>query len=107
MGHGNSKAGMESSSDESARGDGSSRADRIKKKLHLSRSHFRRHHRHAGATVSSAHNLTKLLKEEDFAGIALLRLITVFSVFKFLFSSFYTIYQLILVLIMIITGVYF
>ncbi|XP_071935784.1 phosphatidylserine decarboxylase proenzyme 2-like isoform X2 [Coffea arabica] len=82
MGHGNSKAGMESSSDESARGDGSSRADRIKKKLHLSRSHFRRHHRHAGATVSSAHNLTKLLKEEDFAGIALLRLITAEMQFK-------------------------
>ncbi|KAL3515571.1 hypothetical protein ACH5RR_022473 [Cinchona calisaya] len=81
MGHGNSKSS--SSSDESSGGGvgGSkspSKAEKIKKKLHLHRHHFRRHSRH-GATAADD---PKKLREEDFAGIALLRLITAEMKFK-------------------------
>ncbi|CAI9103963.1 OLC1v1002562C1 [Oldenlandia corymbosa var. corymbosa] len=82
MGHGNSKSSSESSDDSppAASGDVSkssnpSRTQKLKDKLHLHRPHFRRHGRRS-------HNLSKLLKEENFAGIALLRIITAEMKFK-------------------------
>ncbi|XP_057803943.1 phosphatidylserine decarboxylase proenzyme 2-like isoform X2 [Salvia miltiorrhiza] len=70
MGHGTSKdEPQEDSSDSSA--STTSRIQRLRQRLHRHRLHFRRLHRGSG----SGSQLSKLLKEEDFAGIALLRLI--------------------------------
>lgn len=89
MGHGNSRAGSGSSSDDSADASKSpsTRAERIKKRLHLHRPHFHRRRHRATDSPSGSHtrNLRKLLKEEDFAGIALLRLITVSILYLYYF----------------------
>ncbi|KAG8368712.1 hypothetical protein BUALT_Bualt15G0074300 [Buddleja alternifolia] len=70
MGHGTSKSeNMDESTDNS--GSTTSRIQRLRQRLHLHRPHFRRHRRGS----SSDSNIRKLLKDEDFAGIALLRLI--------------------------------
>ncbi|KAI5661451.1 hypothetical protein M9H77_20774 [Catharanthus roseus] len=64
MGHRSSKEKMESS-DDSSHGAKSSRVERLKQRLHL--------HRHKNRQGSGSP--PKLLKEEDFAGIALIRII--------------------------------
>lgn len=71
MGHGNSKTASDSS-DESSDGAKPSRRERIKRKFHL-----HRHHKRHGSAAAS-----KLLKEEDFAGIALVRIISAEMKFK-------------------------
>ncbi|XP_051146505.1 phosphatidylserine decarboxylase proenzyme 3-like isoform X2 [Andrographis paniculata] len=71
MGHGSSTHG---SPEESADASGSAPASRIRRlrdRLHLHRPHFRRYRR--GSKLDP--RVAKLLKEEDFAGIALLRLV--------------------------------
>ncbi|XP_047978222.1 phosphatidylserine decarboxylase proenzyme 2-like [Salvia hispanica] len=70
MGHGSSR---DEAQDDSADSSGSttSRVQRLRQRLNRHRPHFRRLHRASG----SASQLKKLLKEEDFAGIALLCLI--------------------------------
>ncbi|GER55501.1 phosphatidylserine decarboxylase [Striga asiatica] len=74
MGHRSSK---QENPDEST--DGSpSRIHKLRQRLHRYRPHFRRHSR----GVSADPRLSKLLKEEDFAGIALLRLIGADMKFK-------------------------
>ncbi|KAL8061046.1 hypothetical protein ABFX02_02G063200 [Erythranthe guttata] len=77
MGHGKSKP---ESPDESTDSSGStnSRVRKLRQRLHLHRPHFRRHRRGS----SSDPRLAKLLKEEDFAGIALLRLVCAEMKFK-------------------------
>ncbi|KAL6515281.1 phosphatidylserine decarboxylase [Orobanche hederae] len=61
-----------------ASGSTMSRIQKLRQHLHLHRAHFRRHRRGA----SSDPRLSKLLKDEDFAGIALLRLIGAEMKFK-------------------------
>ncbi|XP_031132267.1 phosphatidylserine decarboxylase proenzyme 3-like [Ipomoea triloba] len=81
MGHGNSKSGSPSSDESSHNGSRSahsSRAGKFGQRLQLQRSHFRRH----GSGSGSGSNQSKLLKEEDFAGIASLRLISAEMKFK-------------------------
>ncbi|KAG6406800.1 hypothetical protein SASPL_134411 [Salvia splendens] len=70
MGHGSSK---DETQDDSADASGSttSRIQRLRQRLHRHRPHFRRLHRGSGP----GSQLKKLLKEEDFAGIALLCII--------------------------------
>ncbi|GFP98662.1 phosphatidylserine decarboxylase proenzyme 2 [Phtheirospermum japonicum] len=77
MGHRSSK---QKSADEStdASGSTSSRIQELRQRLHLHRPHFRSHRR----GPKSDPRLSKLLKEEDFAGIALLRLIGAEMKFK-------------------------
>ncbi|XP_042006733.1 phosphatidylserine decarboxylase proenzyme 2-like [Salvia splendens] len=70
MGHGSSKdEAQEDSAD--ASGSTTSRVQRLRQRLNRHRPHFRRLHRGSG----SGSQLKKLLKEEDFTGIALLCLI--------------------------------
>lgn len=73
MGHGSSR---QETLDESTDSSGSttSRVQKLRQRLHLHRPHFRRHR---GGSSSNS-RLGKLLKDEDFAGIALLRLIGVY-----------------------------
>ncbi|KAL6517665.1 phosphatidylserine decarboxylase [Orobanche minor] len=61
-----------------ASGSTTSRIQKLRQHLHLHRAHFRRHRRGA----NSDPRLSKLLKDEDFAGIALLRLIGAEMKFK-------------------------
>ncbi|KAL3638116.1 phosphatidylserine decarboxylase [Castilleja foliolosa] len=61
-----------------ASGSTASRIQKLLQRLHRHRPHFRRHHRGS----KSDPRLSKLLKEEDFAGIALLRLIGAEMKFK-------------------------
>ncbi|KAK4401911.1 Phosphatidylserine decarboxylase proenzyme 2 [Sesamum angolense] len=70
MGH---EASKHESPDELADTSGSttSRIARLRQRLHRHRPHFRRHRRDS----SSGSTMRKLLKEEDFAGIAFLRII--------------------------------
>ncbi|KAK6135369.1 hypothetical protein DH2020_030880 [Rehmannia glutinosa] len=77
MGHGTSK---QENSDESmdASGSTSSRIQKLRQRLHLHRPRFRRYRR----SSKSEPRLSKLLKEEDFAGIALLRVIGAEMKFK-------------------------
>ncbi|KAI3445696.1 hypothetical protein Pfo_002361 [Paulownia fortunei] len=77
MGNGTSK---DESPDESTDASGSttSRIQKLRQRLHLHRPHFRRY----GRGSNSESRLGKLLKEEDFAGIALLRLIGAEMKFK-------------------------
>ncbi|KAL1534305.1 phosphatidylserine decarboxylase [Salvia divinorum] len=70
MGHGSSRDEAQEDSADSS-GSTTSRIQRLRQRLNRHRSHFRRLHRGSG----SGSQLNKLLKEEDFAGIALLRLI--------------------------------
>lgn len=74
MGHRSSKEKMESS-DDSSHGAKSSRVERLKQRLHL--------HRHKNRQGSGSP--PKLLKEEDFAGIALIRIINVQFLYYFYF----------------------
>ncbi|CAA0807311.1 Phosphatidylserine decarboxylase proenzyme 2 [Striga hermonthica] len=74
MGHRSSK---QEKPDESTAGS-ASRIHKLRQRLHRHRPHFRRHRRGASADP----RLSKLLKEEDFAGIALLRLIGAEMKFK-------------------------
>lgn len=78
MGHANSKPSSDSSEDDTDASNPAkpSHAQKLKQKLHLHRPHFRRRTRHRGCPSP---NLSNLLREGDFAGIALLRIITVFS----------------------------
>ncbi|KAL8536111.1 hypothetical protein ACS0TY_011658 [Phlomoides rotata] len=73
MGH---KISKDENYDESTDSNGStsSRINKLRQRLHLHRPHFRRHRRDS--------NSGKLLKEENFAGIALLRLIGADMKFK-------------------------
>ncbi|KAL6545780.1 phosphatidylserine decarboxylase [Orobanche gracilis] len=61
-----------------ASGSTTSRIQKLRQHLHLCRAHFHRHRRGA----NSDPRLSKLLKDEDFAGIALLRLIGAEMKFK-------------------------
>lgn len=74
MGHGNSKSASDSS-DDSSNGE-KSRRERLKEKLHL--------HRHRQGSGSAS----KLLRQEDFAGIALIRIISVLFLYPFFVASF-------------------
>ncbi|KAH6823370.1 phosphatidylserine decarboxylase 2 [Perilla frutescens var. hirtella] len=77
MGHGSSKdETRDESTDSSA--SATSRIHRLRQRLHLHRSHFRRRN----LASDSGSNLSKILNEEDFAGIALLRLIAAEMKFK-------------------------
>ncbi|VFQ81815.1 unnamed protein product [Cuscuta campestris] len=78
MGHGNSKPGSDDSSSNSATR--SSRAAKFRQRLHLHRHHFR--HSRKGSSSDSGSHLSKLLKEDDFAGIACLRLVNAEMKFK-------------------------
>ncbi|VFQ76346.1 unnamed protein product [Cuscuta campestris] len=78
MGHGNSKPGSDDSSSNSAAR--SSRAAKFRQRLHLHRHHFR--HSRKGSSSDSGSHLSKLLKEDDFAGIACLRLVNAEMKFK-------------------------
>ncbi|XP_019232956.1 PREDICTED: phosphatidylserine decarboxylase proenzyme 2-like isoform X3 [Nicotiana attenuata] len=79
MGHVSSKS--DSSSGDSADGGSKpSRMRRLGRRLHLHSHHFRRRSR-AHTTGSHSHT-TKILKEEDFAGIALIRIISAEMKFK-------------------------
>lgn len=75
MGHGNSKSASDSSAD-SSNGEKSSRRERLKEKLRL--------HRHRQGSGSAS----KLLRQEDFAGIALTRIISVLFLYPFFVASF-------------------
>ncbi|KAG6409174.1 hypothetical protein SASPL_132208 [Salvia splendens] len=81
MGHGSSKdEAQEDSAD--ASGSTTSRVQRLRQRLNRHRPHFRRLHRGSG----SGSQLKKLLKEEDFTGIALLCLIGVCHALPRLFN---------------------
>ncbi|KAM7478937.1 hypothetical protein LguiA_027150 [Lonicera macranthoides] len=74
MGHGSSKSSSDSSDESST--ESSSRMSRLKRRLHRHR-HHQHHHRHRKSGKSQSHS--KLLHAEDFAGIALIKLITLTS----------------------------
>ncbi|KAM7482251.1 hypothetical protein LguiB_006834 [Lonicera macranthoides] len=71
MGHGSSKSSSDSSDESST--ESSSRMSRLKRRLHRHR-HHQHHHRHRKSGKSQSHS--KLLHAEDFAGIALIKLIS-------------------------------
>ncbi|PIN09573.1 Phosphatidylserine decarboxylase [Handroanthus impetiginosus] len=75
MGHGNSKQEIPDESTDSS-GSTTSRVQKLRQRLHLHRPHFRLHGR------GSDSGLGKILKEEDFAGIAFFRLIGAEMKFK-------------------------
>ncbi|KAK4476877.1 hypothetical protein RD792_016041 [Penstemon davidsonii] len=76
MGHGNSKHDGANVESTGSSGSTSSRVQKLRQRLHLHRPHFRRR------DSDSNSRLRKLLKEEDFAGIAILRLIGADMKFK-------------------------
>ncbi|XP_059653363.1 phosphatidylserine decarboxylase proenzyme 2-like [Cornus florida] len=82
MGNGSSRPGVAESDDSSHDASKSppSRLSRLKDRLHI---HFHHHHRHSGSGSGSGSNSSsKPLKEEDFAGIALIKLIKAEMEFK-------------------------
>ncbi|KAL3814442.1 hypothetical protein ACJIZ3_015710 [Penstemon smallii] len=79
MGHGNSKHDGANVDSTDSSGSTSSRVQKLRQRLHLHRPHFRRR---KDSDSDSNSRLRKLLKEEDFAGIALLRLIGADMKFK-------------------------
>ncbi|CAH9082028.1 unnamed protein product [Cuscuta europaea] len=78
MGHASSKSDL--SSPDGSRSSHLSRAGKFGQRLHLHRHHFRRRCKSSGP--DSASHLSKLLKDDDFAGIACLRLVKAEMKFK-------------------------
>lgn len=75
MGHGTSKSDSSSSGDSADGGSKPSRMRRLGRRLRL-------HSRHSRHTSGSHSQISKILKEEDFAGIALIRIISAEMKFK-------------------------
>ncbi|GMP80794.1 hypothetical protein CsSME_00035771 [Camellia sinensis var. sinensis] len=80
MGHGSSKPSVTDSSDDSTT-EGSNRSSSLFSRLHIHR-HHRRLHLHRGGSGSHSGSHSKLHAAEDFAGIALVKLIGAEMKFK-------------------------